>query len=360
MKKIVYVVESFAGGVYSFLADLCNSLVDEYEIVIIHSLRPDTPKNFEKDFNPKIRFIYIQMNRGLDIFKDIKALLMLKRILNIENPQLIHLHSSKAGFLGRLASFTNGFNMEKVLYNPHGFSFLQLNESKIKRRLFFLLEKFASRLGGIIIGCSKGEYSESIKLCDKSINIDNGIDINKVDEIVEKIKIEKTNENITIATVGRICFAKNPNMFNDIAQHFPHLKFLWIGDGELKHLLTSSNITITGWLNKEVLYRKLISTDIYLMTSLWEGLPISLLEAMYLNKASIVSNVIGNRDVIENYKTGLIANNKVEFIEAINILLNDLSLKKKISKNAKIQVTTRFTIQRMIDDYKKLYLKCLV
>ncbi|MCB2295199.1 glycosyltransferase [Clostridium algoriphilum] len=86
------------------------------------------------------------------------SLVQLKKILKKENPDIIHLHSSIAGFLGRIAYYANKFNMEKVFYNPHGFSFLQQNESKLKRTMFYALEKFASRLGGYIIGCSKGEF----------------------------------------------------------------------------------------------------------------------------------------------------------------------------------------------------------
>ena len=82
MKKVVYVVESFASGVYTFLTELCNSIVEDYDVVLIYSLRKETPQNFKNDFNPKITFIEIDMCRGLNPYKNIKSLAKLKKILN--------------------------------------------------------------------------------------------------------------------------------------------------------------------------------------------------------------------------------------------------------------------------------------
>ena len=68
-------------------------------------------------------------------------------------------------------------------------------------------------------------------------------------------------------------------MFNEIAKNFPNIQFTWIGDGELRSELTSKNITITGWLERKDVLKELNNNDIFILTSLWEGLPISLLEA---------------------------------------------------------------------------------
>lgn len=64
----------------------------------------------------------------------------------------------------------------------------------------------------------------------------------------------------------------------------PEIEFVWIGDGELKSRLLADNIKVTGWVNKAKALDILNDTDIFLLTSLWEGLPMALLEAMYLKK----------------------------------------------------------------------------
>jgi glycosyltransferase involved in cell wall biosynthesis len=359
MNKVAYVVESFAAGVYTFLIELCNFVVDYQEVVIIYSVRKETPPNFKDDFNPKIKFIEIDMCRGLNPYKNIKSFTQLKKILKKENPDIIHLHSSKAGFLGRIACYANKFNMDKVFYNPHGFSFLQQNESKFKRKLFYALESFAGRLGGYTVGCSKGEFEEALKISKKCININNGIDTDKIDKIIKENNlkiIENENNKLKIATTGRICYQKNPELFNEIAQYFTEYDFIWIGDGELKHKLVANNIKITGWVPSCKVIKELINIDIFILTSLWEGLSISLLEAMYLGKPVVVSNIIGNKDVVYNNINGYIANNLDEYIKAINyITINNIILDIKFKEKVRTNILKEYGKIQMVEKYINLY-----
>ncbi|MCB2295198.1 glycosyltransferase [Clostridium algoriphilum] len=80
-----------------------------------------------------------------------------------------------------------------------------------------------------------------------------------------------------------------------MAEYFSQYDFVWVGDGELKDKLKADNIQVTGWSDRKEVIRELMDIDIFILTSLWEGLSISLLEAMYLGKAVIVTNVIGNK-----------------------------------------------------------------
>ena len=106
-------------------------------------------------------------------------------------------------------------------------------------------------------------------------------------------------------------------MFNEIAEKFPEIQFTWIGDGDLKNELISTNIKITGWKERKEVLKILNDNDIFILTSLWEGLPLSLLEAMYMKKICIVSDVIGNRDVIKNGKNGFIIKNSQDLEKII-------------------------------------------
>ena len=359
--KIVHIVEAFGGGVYSFLVDLCNELINNFEIVIIYSQRDQTPKNFKEDFDKRIRFVEIDMCRGLNICKNIKSLFQIKNILKNEKPDIVHLHSSKAGFLGRIVCRMNKFNEKKIFYNPHGFAFLQQNESNFKRKMYFELEKFAAKLGGYIVGCSKGEYEEASKISNKCVNINNGINTEKIDNIIKESeldrKIYKKNEKIIIGTVGRICYQKNPSLFNKIAEKFPEYNFVWIGDGDLKNELKSNNIKITGWLSQNEVIENVLELNIFILTSLWEGLPIALLEVMYLKKVCIVSNVIGNKDVIKNYNNGFIAKSEDDFIKYINLYNENIKLMNEMEVSAYRSVTDYYNTKKMIKSYEILYNK---
>ena len=354
-KKVLHIVEAFGGGVFSKLCDLLNGMSDNYDITVAYSKRNQTPENFQEYFNKNIKFIEIKnFTRKISFTKDIKALKEIKKVFKEVNPDIVHLHSSKAGILGRIGIRGNKI---KMFYNPHGFSFLKKDDSKLKRMIYWLIEKMAAIVNKrcTIVGCSKGEYEEARKLNKNSICINNGISIEKIQEETKDLKEKKIDfDNLKVCTVGRISFQKNPKMFNEIAKSFPNLKFTWIGDGELKEELTSPNITITGWKSREAVLQILNNNDIFLLPSLWEGLPISLLEAMYLKKICIVSDVIGNKDVIDNGKNGFIENDLNGYKNAMDKIKSTevYSIKNKAYED----LINMYSTQNMVQGYKKIYM----
>lgn len=357
-RKILHIVEAFGGGVFTVLCDLLNGLTDEYEVVVAYSLRPQTPDNFKEYFNKNIKFIEVKnFTRSINPSKDIKALNEIKEIVKKVKPDIVHLHSSKAGILGRI-----GIHDKKVkmFYNPHGFSFLKLDDSKLKRLIYWMIEKGTALINKkcTIVGCSKGEYEEAKKLNKNSICINNGINIEKLKEETKELKEKEIDhKHLKVCTVGRIGFQKNPKIFNEIAKSLPELEFTWIGDGELREELTSPNIIITGWKERKEVLKILNDNDIFILPSLWEGLPISLLEAMYMKKLCIVNDVIGNRDVIENEKNGFIAENFEQYIKVINDIKQEKINFKNIIKKGNEEIYKKYNIEKMIEEYKEKYIK---
>lgn len=357
-KKILHIVEAFGGGVFTVLCDLLNGINDEYEVIVAYSLRPQTPVNFKEYFNSNIKFIEIKnFTRSINASKDFKALKEIKKIVKEVKPDIVHLHSSKAGILGRIGIHDKKI---KMFYNPHGFSFLKLDDSKLKRFTYWMIEKGVAVINRkcTIIGCSMGEYEEAKKLNKNSICINNGINIDKLKEETKELQEKEIDyNNLKICTVGRIGFQKNPKMFNQIAQSLPELQFTWIGDGELKEELTAANITITGWKERKDVLKILNENDIFILPSLWEGLPISLLEAMYLKKICIVSNVIGNRDVIQNEENGFIADYSKEYVQIVKNIEESREQNKKIQDKAYESVLQKYTLEQMGKAYDKIYHK---
>ena len=357
-KKILHIVESFGSGVFSFLVDLVNGTCKDFDIVIAYGVREETLPNFKDYFSDEVKFIKVEnFTRSIKPSKDLKALKEIKNIIKEEKPDIVHLHSSKAGILGRLA--VNG-NKIKMFYNPHGFSFLKKDDTKLKRMIYWLIEKITVIWNRkcTIVGCSNGEYLEAKKLNKNSVCINNGIDINKLKEETKGLIPNKINyKNIKICTVGRIGYQKNPEMFNKIAEAFPKIGFTWIGEGDLRNKLTSKNINVTGWKERKEVLQILNNNDIFILTSLWEGLPISLLEAMYMKKICIVSNCIGNRDVIVNGNNGFVANEINDFIKYIQEILDKKIDVQTLVINANQDVLNEYNIEKMVDKYKKEYLK---
>lgn len=350
--KIIHVMECFAGGTFNFLVDLTNELSNEKHIVIYGTNRENTPKNFRDLFNKNVEFIeWKTAQREMKPLKDIKALWELYTILKkIDNIDIIHLHSSKAGFLGRIVSFLLG-KSKKTIYTPHAISFLRLDVSPKKRKIFIWMEKFASFFGGKIVACSQSEKEAIEEQGIKNVTfINNGIKPLQIE------KKENISNKITIISVGRLSIQKNPKLFNDVALEFidnPDIQFIWCGDGELKSELTSPNIKCTGWIERKELESYLANADIYLSTSLWEGLPLSVLEAMSVGLPVVLSNCVGNRDLVRD--NGFLYKDKKEATNNINELIENKELINKKGYNSKILMDNNFYIKNMAISYLNIY-----
>lgn len=313
MKKILFVAEAMGGGVFTYLVDFANELCQAYEVYIAYAIRPQTPDNYREYFDERVHLIEVKnFTRSINPLKDVKALFEIKKIRQEVNPDIIHLHSSKAGALGRFAYDGNKF---PLFYTPHGYSFLMENYNPIKRALFKAVEIVCAKKNCTTVSCSYGEHQETQKLTNKARYVDNGINVQNLERMLEKVS--RVEHPFTVFTLGRICYQKNPKLFNRVAESMPEIKFLWIGDGELKGELKSQNIEITGWVDRAEALNRSVNADVFLLTSLWEGMPISLLESMYMRKLCVVNDVIGNHDVIESGRNGFVCRTIDEFTRAI-------------------------------------------
>jgi glycosyltransferase involved in cell wall biosynthesis len=363
MKKILHVVESFGGGVFNQLQTYMNALKNgSSETYIAYSKRDDTPDDFQAYFPKNTHFFHINLSRDIDIIKDIRGLIAIRRIINIIQPDVIHLHSSKAGFIGRatlLFSFhSNTGSKPMVFYTPHGFYFLNDEIRPIKKLFYRYLEKLATFFGGTIVACSKseGDIARRQLKAKNVVVIENAIDSERFE--CKEYGIYKRSA-LRIGTAGRLCVQKNPLMFADLASRMKekNVQFTWIGDGDRgfrKHL-ENKKVFVTGWLKKDDVPRQLNSLDVYIQTSRWEGMPLSVMEAMASGLPAIVTGAIGNRDVVSHGETGFIASTIDEMIHYIEKYKADRDLIKKHGQTASNIARNRFTIGRLTKDLERLY-----
>ncbi|MBA3704803.1 MAG: glycosyltransferase [Bacteroidetes bacterium] len=315
--NIVHVLDPFGGGLATFLRLLTEQLNDDYHI-IVHGERKELidPKDVKRFFPKKnIRFIHWKsVQRDLSLQKDFKAYVELVKILRrFRDADVVHLHSSKAGFLGRIACRQLG--IKQIIYTPNGAPFLINDASRLKLALFEKLEKFAYMLGGKVICSSESEQTEYNDRGIKADFINNGTKIGRHSFIKNK-----DYNKFRIVTSGRVADQKNPKVFNEIAQAFIDLanfEFVWIGDGTDTAALLSPNIKVTGWLSKEGVRQEIEKADLYLSTSFFEGLPFSVMEAMALGKCLLLSDCTGNSDLVKNDVNGKLFQTKEEAINNI-------------------------------------------
>ncbi len=352
-KKVLHIVEAFGGGVFTYLTALANSTCEEFDVTIACTVRPQTPENFERFLDQRVHVIQMEhQQRSINLKKDFRGALEIRDIVKKVEPDVIHLHSSKAGILGRVAI---NCRKNKVFYTPHGFSFLKKDDPLLVRIIYRMVEQVASWFGGEIIAVSEGEYKEARKLTKRASYINNGIALTpELMEASERATLKDMGRPI-IGTLGRVCYQKNPELFRQVAQGLPEDTFLWIGMGEMEDTLQSPNVKITGWCEHEEAIGRLEQLDIFLLTSLWEGLPISLLEAMYLKKICIVTDVIGNRDVIKHGVNGFIADTPEEIVKLIEEIRKGKWDLEKITGRAKADVEEKYNIRVMCEEYSKRY-----
>ena len=178
--------------------------------------------------------------------------------------------------------------------------------------------------------------------------MNNGINLEELEK--ELKNIEKKDHPLTVFTLGRVCYQKNPKLFNLIAEQLPEVRFIWIGEGELRDELTAPNIEITGWMDRKDALRISMNADIFLLTSLWEGLPMSLLEAMYMRKLCVVNDVIGNHDVIHDGQNGYVCRSVEDYVNAIESTGND-----ELVERAYQDLMEQYNTEVMAEKYSEIY-----
>lgn len=348
--RIVHATEAFEGGVIEFLRCLTNA-TPEIEHTIIYG-RHRFYEKAKPSFPASVKFIaWNDIETNISPSKDIKALNNLIKILKQEKPfDVLHLHSAKANILGRIAAKRLG--IKKVIYAPHGATFLRQDVSSFTRNIFATIEKIVSIFPAKIVGVSKSEAEAYHKIGMKADYVNNG----KYFPLHPQKNMDDSVLNIV--TTGRAMQQKNPALFNEIASAFTNnlnVKFTWIGDGNQRNFLSSPNITITGWVPHTEVEKYLSEANLYMSTALWEGLSYAVLEAMSMRLPLLLSNCPGNNDLVENGANGFLYNYPAQAIDFINQYFNNRELLHQHGNTSFNMLQTNFSVEQMAQGYREVY-----
>lgn len=349
-KKIMMVVEALGGGVFTYVSQLSNDMCDDFEVYVAYAIRPQTPANFRDFFDKRITLVEVKnFGHMKNLVKDYKLIKELREIEKNINPDIIHLHSSIAGGFGRIA-FKGKDN--KVIYTPHGYSYLMVGENSFKGKCYKLVEYILGKTNSMTLTCCKSEDQEARQFSKERAYIETGVNLKDLSLSLRDINSEK-NEKFTVFTLGRICFQKQPWLFNRIAELTPEAKFLWIGDGELRHMLTAPNIEITGWKARKEALALSKGADIFILCSLGEAIAMSLIEEMYIKKLCLVSNVVGNKDVIRTGVNGYVCDKAEDYAMRIKEAISHFPT--ALPDEAYHDVLTIYNTDMMKTKYTELY-----
>lgn len=328
MKKILMVCEAFGGGVFAYVSQLCNDMCNSFEVYLAYSVRPQTPKNYKDALDSRINLIEVKNFGNLkNLLVDIKLINELRKIERDIKPDIIHLHSSIAGGVGRIA-FNGKHNT--VVYTPHGYSFMLMGKKgSLKMWIYKQMEKALGQGNNITLTCCKSEDEVAKTVSRHTAYIESGVNVEDLSASLDGI-VPVRNSKFTVYTLGRICVQKQPELFNRIAELVPEARFVWIGSGELSDKLTAQNIEVTGWKPRKEALAMAKGADIYILCSLGEAIAMSLIENMFMKKLCLVSNVMGNKSVIKDGINGFLCDKAEDYAarikEAMKVFPESLSL----------------------------------
>ena len=378
--KILH-IGNLKSGIDTYVRNTVALASDKFEFAIVNGADDNSMPYMRH--GKQVKTYSIDMYRALNPVKDMKAVMQAIKIIKKEKPDLVHCHSAKGGVIGRFAAFFTG---TKVAYTAHAFSFLSAESAK-KKQIFLLLEKIA-KLNSYLLACSGSERELGIKVVGfkekKAFAWNNAVPdadkgltrISQVSQISSQknetsdLPVPKAGERY-ITSIGRPSYQKNPLFMVEVAHgiHLKHpdIKFYLLGVGfyspmleDMKKLIHQYDMDDTfyllPWLSHEETLKYVKGSLLYFMTSLYEGLPISVIEAMSLGKAVVASDVLGNKDCVKDGYNGYLLPLKEEvFVEKMNDLIENDEKRKEMEKNSRSYFESDFFIDNRIKALEDIY-----
>jgi len=307
--------------------------------------------------------------------KDLLAALRLKRIIQ-GRYEVVHAHGSKGGAVGRLAA--KWAHIPAVLYTAHGFAFHEFS-SKSKTWAIAVTERIMARCCDKIIVVNEFDRQRALELgicsSEKMVTIYNGIPQSRLDsgrqsnrqELLNELKVP--SDSFLCAFVGRLAPQKGLKFLIEAMaiiksrMQIPPVHLALIGEGELESeirqhcqiLGVSDRVHLLGF--KSDCMRWTGGCDLFLLSSLWEGHSITLLEAMGLGRPIVATNIKGNRETITHGEDGLLVPpaDSNALANVIMQLATNPQQASRLGQNAVKTFAMRFTEQAMKDNSWKVY-----
>jgi glycosyltransferase involved in cell wall biosynthesis len=263
-----------------------------------------------------------QLVREINPFKDLVALARLYLMIRSEGFDIVHTHSSKAGILGRLAA--RMAQVPVIVHTVHGWGFH--DEMWTPQRWFFIrLERWAAAFSDKLIVVSeaarKKGLREGIASPEQFVKIYSGIDSQGfdcpgIDPAGKRRELGIPLDAPLVGTIGRLSPQKAPGDLlaaaQKVVQAVPQARFLIVGDGPLRNEVEESikamglsgNVVLTGIRNDAAEILALF--DVFVLASLWEGLPRVIPQAMAAGKPVVCTNVDGNSEAVADGVNGFV------------------------------------------------------
>lgn len=337
--------------------------------VYINSSDPVSVRLFEEAYFPV--FPVKGMHRAINPFLDLISILYLAKLCRSLRIDVVHTHTSKGGFIGRAAGHIAGVPV--IIHTVHGFAFHEFSRP-LTVRLYGAIEKLAGSWSNRVVFVNEfhREWAIQCKIIspNKAITVANGIpsiggDHSRGNSLRQEFDLPPGAK--LIGSVGRLATQKGLEYLIEavpiILQAFPSVFVILVGDGPLRLRLAeraqelgiADNIIFTGFrMSADAIYSEF---DLVVLPSLWEGLSISLLEAMRAGKPIVTTTIGSNMTVVKDGHDAVLVQpaNSVELANAVIRLLGDQGQCIRLGASARLSFESSFTEDRMLTGYYGLY-----
>jgi glycosyltransferase involved in cell wall biosynthesis len=309
--------------------------------------------------------------RRVSLVGDLKAFISLVSEIRDFKPHVIHTHTAKAGFLGRIASIISLQPSIRV-HTFHG-HLLNGYFGPFKRSLVVIAEKFLAFFTDELLAVGDRVRQDLLNVGIGSKNkfglMPPGLGIGPLSPKEDSRKVlGLISDRLQCAFIGRVTQIKRPDRFLDVVselkKHSIELDFFIAGDGELLEVCRERikkeglPVTILGWQSN--IERVLSAADIVVLTSDNEGTPLSLIQAGMAGLPVVTTNVGSVPEVVLDGSTGIVTGlNVQEIAAALEKLVNDKVLRSKLGAAAQEFTLSNFGVKRLVHDHEELYKKLL-
>ncbi len=329
----------------------------------------------EASQDPRLRIIFIEsLRREISPLRDLLALLEVAKILLSEKPAILHTHSSKAGILGRFAAALTGVPI--VIHTYHGFGFHD-RQPAIVKTAYVILERLCAHLTSVLVFVSRANITYAVEQRlvrpQSAVLIRSGVKLSDLPAPVDPARLKMSvgvgRHKLLVVSIGNLKPQKNAGDFVSAAAvvlaALPETRFVFLGDGPQRRALEArafsmgleGRVLFLGWRRDTAQW--LASADVFVLTSLWEGLPRSLVEAMKSGLPAVCYATDGVTDIIQDGVNGFLVEpgDHAALARNVLLLLQDEPRRKAFGGAAAAAIGPEFDIDGMVRAQEALYVR---
>ncbi|HPM78224.1 MAG TPA: glycosyltransferase family 4 protein [bacterium] len=303
---------------------------------------------------------------------DPAAVWRIARLARTEGADLLHLHGTRAGFFGALAKHLAG--VRHSIYTVHGFSFHK-DIGPGGRAFYLSIERFCARAHSRLISVSGTDRDEAIRLgvCPPAQieTIYNGIDFSTFDPQRAngflRHRLAVAPDVLLVGTVARLVPQKGVEYFLEMARlvkrRCPQVRFVVIGEGELERTLKqrADQMDLDGHVlfagAQEQMADCYAGLDVFVLSSLWEGHPLSLIESLAMECPTVATRTSGSPEIIDDGETGFLVAPKDprQMADKVCWLLENAAQGRAMAREGRERCRDRFDERHMVDQTLHMY-----